>query len=308
MDSKQKIIFTLKQAGDVVSGETLSAELGVSRVSVWKHIQGLVRSGVPIVSSPKGYRLSRDPDSLWPWEFDFWHDRIHYFRETTSTMDEATNLARSGCPDLSVVVAQRQTSGRGRMQRTWLSADGGLYFTIVIRPDIAMMQAGLVNLAAAIDMANLLQASYQVDARLKWPNDILVDKHKICGVLSQIEAEGDQVAYMGIGIGLNVNNAPETQEPTAISLRTLLARSVPRREILSAFLERFEKRMSSFDPFAVIEQWKSGNVTIGQQVRVFTVKNWVEGTAVDVDSHGGLILELADGSRQTVMHGDCFHR
>ena len=164
MDSKQKIFNILNRADGVISGETLSAELGVSRVSIWKHIQGLVQSGISIVSSPKGYRMTRDPDSLVPWAFEAWQDRIHYFQETGSTMDEAMVMARKGCADFTVVVAQRQTCGRGRMQRTWLSADGGLYFTVVVRPDIPMMLAGLVNLAAAVDMANLLRSLYQVDA------------------------------------------------------------------------------------------------------------------------------------------------
>jgi BirA family biotin operon repressor/biotin-[acetyl-CoA-carboxylase] ligase len=194
------------------------------------------------------------------------------------------------------------------MQRTWQSAGGGLYFTVVVRPDIPMMLAGLVNLAAAVDMAKLLRSLYQVDACLKWPNDILVDNHKLCGLLSQMEAEGDQVAHMNIGIGLNVNNAPETESPIAISLKALLGRPVPRREILVAFLNIFEKRMLTFDPHVVISEWKSNNVTLGRRVRVITVKDMVEGTAVDVDSHGGLILQLSDGTRQTVMHGDCFHR
>ncbi|WP_372679502.1 biotin--[acetyl-CoA-carboxylase] ligase [Desulfosarcina sp.] len=308
MDPKQTIYNLLNRADDVVSGETLSAELGVSRVSVWKHVQGLIKSGISIVSSPKGYRLTRDPDSLVPWAFDARQDRIHYFQETGSTMDEAMVMARKGCVDFTVVVAQRQTRGRGRMQRTWLSADGGLYFTVVVRPDIPMMLAGLVNLAAAVDMAKLLRSLYQVEACLKWPNDILVGNHKLCGLLSQMEAEGDQVAHMNIGVGLNVNNAPETEAPIATSLKALLGRPVPRREILVAFLNEFEKRMSTFDPHAVIDEWKSNNVTLGRTVRVITVKDVVEGTAVDVDAHGGLILELADGTSQTVMHGDCFHR
>jgi BirA family biotin operon repressor/biotin-[acetyl-CoA-carboxylase] ligase len=308
MDPKQTIYNILNRADGVISGETLSAELGVSRVSIWKHIQGLVKSGISIVSSPKGYRLTRDPDSLVPWAFDTWQDRIHFFQETGSTMDEAMVMARKGCADFTVVVAQRQTRGRGRMQRTWQSAGGGLYFTVVVRPDIPMMLAGLVNLAAAVDMAKLLRSLYQVDACLKWPNDILVDNHKLCGLLSQMEAEGDQVAHMNIGIGLNVNNAPETESPIAISLKALLGRPVPRREILVAFLNIFEKRMLTFDPHVVISEWKSNNVTLGRRVRVITVKDMVEGTAVDVDSHGGLILQLSDGTRQTVMHGDCFHR
>jgi BirA family biotin operon repressor/biotin-[acetyl-CoA-carboxylase] ligase len=308
MDPKSHIVKLLDQADAVVSGETLSRALGVSRVAVWKHIKRLVQSGVPIVASSKGYRLTRDPDSLSPWAFGHRRERIHYFTETSSTMDEATRLARSGCPDFSVAVALRQTHGRGRMQRTWLSADGGLYFTVVIRPDIPMLQAGLVNLAAAVDMADALRSVHQIDARLKWPNDLLADNRKICGILSQMEAEGEHVASMNIGIGLNVNNAPETEEPMAVSLKTLLGQPVPRRQILMAFLDRFEARMPVFDPQRVVDQWRSRNATLGQRVRVFTVKEMVEGTAVDVDAHGGLVLRLADGTLQTVIYGDCFHQ
>jgi BirA family biotin operon repressor/biotin-[acetyl-CoA-carboxylase] ligase len=123
-----------------------------------------------------------------------------------------------------------------------------------------------------------------------------------------MEVEGEQVAYIGIGIGLNVNNAPETAEPVAVSMKTLTGRAIPRRDILEAFLDRFEKRMAAFDPQAVIAQWKSVNVTIGQRVRVFTIKEVIEGTAEDVDANGGLIVRLADGTFKTVLVGDCFHR
>jgi BirA family biotin operon repressor/biotin-[acetyl-CoA-carboxylase] ligase len=123
-----------------------------------------------------------------------------------------------------------------------------------------------------------------------------------------MHAEGDQVAHMTIGIGLNINNAPETEEPMAISLKVLLGRSVPRREILVAFLDAFKQRMAAFDPQAIIGQWKLNNVTLGRQVRIVTANQRLEGTAVDVNPHGGLILQVADGTQQTVIYGDCFHR
>ena len=308
MDPKQKIIRILDHDGGVVSGEILSAELGVSRVSIWKHIKGLVQQGVPIQSSAKGYRLATDPDSLHPYHFASRQDRIHFFQETGSTMDEAMRLARDGCPDFTVAVALRQSRGRGRMQRVWSSGAGGLYFTVVIRPDIPLMLSGLVNLAAAIDMADTLRSGYGAAAGLKWPNDILINEKKICGILSQMEAEGDQVGYLNIGMGLNVNNHPESVEPGAVSLKALLRRSVPRREILIAFLDAFETRMKHFDPAAVIAQWKLHNLTLGKRVRVATVKETVEGLALDLDVHGGLVLQLEDGTRQTVVHGDCFHQ
>jgi BirA family transcriptional regulator, biotin operon repressor / biotin---[acetyl-CoA-carboxylase] ligase len=307
MSPKQKIIRILNHDGGVVSGETLSAELGISRVSIWKHIKGLVQQGFPIQSSAKGYRLATDPDSLHPYNFTSRQDRIHFFQETESTMDEAMHLARDGCPDFTVAVALRQTRGRGRMQRVWSSDEGGLYFTVVVRPDIPIVFSGLVNLAAAIDMADILRSGYAVAASLKWPNDILVNEKKICGILSQMEAEGDQVDYLNIGMGLNVNNQPESTETGAVSLKFLTGRFVPRREILAAFLAAFENRMKNFDSAAVIAQWKLHNLTLGKRVRVATVKETVEGLAVDLDEHGGLILQLADGTRQTVVHGDCFH-
>ncbi|PID40861.1 MAG: biotin--[acetyl-CoA-carboxylase] ligase [Proteobacteria bacterium] len=307
MNSKQRIFHILKQHNCVVSGETLSAELGISRVSVWKHVRGLVQDGIAVQSSKQGYRLQPDADGLHPFHFDAREERIHFFPETGSTMDEAMLLARQGCPAFTVVVAQRQTRGRGRMQRSWASADGGLFFTVVLRPAVPLLLSGLVNLAAAVDMAGILISTYGVEAGVKWPNDILVNGKKICGILSQMEAEGDQVAHLNIGMGLNVNNSPEQEQPMAVSLSSLLKRKVPRRQILTAFLDVFEQRMRAWDTGRVLTQWKSCNVTLGKRVRVETLRQTVEGMAVDLDDHGGLILEMEDGAMRTVVHGDCFH-
>ena len=308
MSPKDKILKLLTETDDVLSGETISAQLGISRVSVWKHIKGLITSGISISSSAKGYRLISDPDSLAAWEFGARAGRIHYFSEVSSTMDAARALAREGCPENTVVVVQRQTQGRGRMQRTWSSTDGGLYFSIVARPAIPVMIASLVNLAAAVYMADTIRSLHRIEAILKWPNDIYAHQHKLCGILSQMEAEGDQIAYINTGIGLNVNNDPTVAEPKAISLKSLLGRSVPRREILEAFLDRFEKQMAQFDPQAVIARWRADNMTIGRKVRIQTINDTFEGAAVDIDPLGGLVLQLTDGRLKTVVHGDCFEQ
>ncbi len=308
MKTKEKIFHLLKETDDILSGERISAELGVSRVSVWKHIKKMVAAGIPISSSSKGYRLSSNPDSLNPMEFGDRAGRVHYFQETSSTMDDATALARQGCPDFTVIVAERQTGGRGRMERVWISGSGGLYFTTVVRPDIPVIQASLVTLAAAVEMTMLLRSSYNIPASLKWPNDILVNGLKICGFLSRMETEGDQIGHLSIGIGLNVNNAPEQEEPVAVSMKKLLGRTIPRREILVSFLDCFEKRLENFDPQAVIDDWKNNNITIGKQVTITTFKETVEGIATDIDLIGGLILQLPDGTRETIIHGDCFQR
>jgi len=307
MDQKEKIYTILKEAKSIVSGEKISTILGISRVSVWKHIKGMVQSDIPVISTSRGYRLEQDPDSMLPWEFGIWQDRIHHFRELPSTMEEAAALARQGCPDFTVVVAEKQTRGRGRMERVWSSDRGGLYFTVIVRPDIPAALASLVNLAAAVEMADLLRVSYNIQASLKWPNDILVNRAKICGILSQMETEGEDIANLRVGVGLNVNNSPEKREPGAVSLKTLAGQPHQRREILIAFLNKLKKRLKDFNPEALIADWKSNNITIGRQVTVATFKNTVTGKALDIDSYGGLILQKADGSKETVLHGDCFH-
>ena len=305
---RERIFKILSEADEVLSGEKISDELGISRVSVWKHIKKMINSGIPITSSSKGYLLNPDPDNLNPMGFGAWKDSIHYFSETTSTMDEALTLARQGCPGFTVVLASRQTQGRGRMRRVWASDDGGLFFTVVVRPDLPVSQASLLNLTAAIELSKLLRSSYGIDACLKWPNDLLVGDQKICGFLSQMETEGDLIGYLSIGIGLNVNNDPEQTEPRAVSMKNILGRKVHRKELLIQFLNHYKKRIEQFDAYDLIREWKENNTTIGRRVNVVTLRDTHEGNAVDIDSQGGLVLELEDGSRETVIHGDCFYK
>ena len=307
MGTKEKIYILLSKADGTLSGELISKELGMSRVSVWKHIKGMVNAGIPITSSPKGYTLIPDVDSLQSLRFGPRSDLIHHHAEVSSTMDEAVVLARSGCPDFTVVVAERQTKGRGRMERIWISGDGGLYFTIVVRPDLPLQQAHLVNLAAGVEINHLLRASYGIESWLKWPNDILVDNKKICGCLSQMHIEGEVIEYLSVGIGLNVNNTTADVEQAAISMKEILGHAVDRKDILLRFIDRFEERMESFNPTALIEEWKTYNDTIGREVTIRTRKNTFEGKAVEVDSQGGLVIENDAGEYETVIYGDCFY-
>lgn len=307
MGTREKIFKLLSEADSVLSGERISQELGISRVSVWKHVKGMTDSGVAIAASAKGYVLGPDGDSLNPLGFGHLQDRIHYHREITSTMDEAVALARSGCPDFTVVVSEQQSSGRGRMARTWVSDEGGLYFSVVVRPELPIDLAHLVNLAAALEINDILRSSYGIDSWLKWPNDILVSDKKICGCLSQMEIEGGDIGFLNIGIGLNANNNPSPVEPAAISMKQILGGDVPRRIILTDFINRFEDRLAAFDPPALIEEWKSQSNTIGRKVGVVTKKKKYQGTAVDVDDKGGLVVEYEDGTRDTVIYGDCFY-
>ncbi len=304
---KGKILNILRDEKNIVSGEILSDRLGISRVSIWKHIKKLREIGYPIEATSKGYCLISTPDVLYPWEFGDRESKIHYFDAVDSTMDVARELARNNCPHFTVVIAGRQTKGRGRLKRTWLSSEGGLYFSMILRPKIPPALSSRVNFAASMILARTLRKMFEIDAMVKWPNDILIDGRKVSGLLSEMEAETDRVRFINVGVGINVNNDPTVREPMAISLKKILGRKISRRAFLSEFLNSFESRLNHGTLENVVFEWKKYAETLNRQVKIVTNREISEGLAIDVDQDGALILKLADGSLKKIIHGDCFH-
>jgi BirA family biotin operon repressor/biotin-[acetyl-CoA-carboxylase] ligase len=304
---RANILTLMRDAQDVLSGESLSNRLGVSRVSVWKHIRKLQEAGYAIEATSQGYRLLEEPDLPYAWEFESGAARVHYLPEAPSTMDVALEMARQGAPHLSVVVAGRQTHGRGRLSRQWASGDGGLYLTLILRPQLPPLYAGRLTFLTGAVLARTIQDEYQLPARVKWPNDILIDECKVAGMLSQMEAEGDALSFVNIGIGLNVNNDPGKANAAATSLAKQLGGPLSRKEVLSRFLARLEERLAGPLDETVITEWKAHAITLGRPVEVVTIHQTLRGVAEDVDAHGALRLRLVDGTITTVVHGDCFH-
>ena len=303
---KAQILELLRTSGEVVSGNLLCSRLGASRVAVWKHIQKLQELGYEIESGPKGYRLRSSPDSLYAWEFPGREDRMVYLDEVPSTMGLAKDLARKGCPAFTTVVAGRQTCGRGRLRREWRSEAGGLYFTVVLRPQVPVLWSSRVNFLASLTLCSLLRNGYGVGAGVKWPNDILVEGRKLCGLLSEMECEAEEVTFITVGIGINVNNDVTGIEPPAVSLRDLLGRTVARAEILGRFLDAMEQGIAAEPWETVIDEWKKHSISLNRAVRIVTAKDDISGVAVGVDANGALLLRQADGTLATILHGDCF--
>jgi BirA family biotin operon repressor/biotin-[acetyl-CoA-carboxylase] ligase len=206
-----------------------------------------------------------------------------------------------------VVVAGIQTKGRGRLKRQWLSPSGGLYFTMVLKPEIPSALSHRLNFAASYTLACTFREMFGIDAKVKWPNDILVNDAKLVGILSELETESDMVSFVNIGIGINANNDTSRVDQKAISLKALLGRDVSRKEILARFLAAFFKRLSDEDLEDIIDRWKEHNATLGRKVRIVTMTQEIEGRAVDVDDDGALLLELKSGESQRITYGDCFH-
>jgi BirA family biotin operon repressor/biotin-[acetyl-CoA-carboxylase] ligase len=304
---KTRILEILKQATGTISGEELSSRLNVSRVTIWKHIKALQELGYRIHSGPKGYSYRPQDDFLYPWEFGDRQPLIHHYESLDSTMDTARELARKGAADRTVVIAETQEKGRGRLQRTWHSQKGGLYFTLTLRPKIPAPSGFLVNFIASTALVEAIREYTGVEAQVKWPNDILVGRQKLSGMISEMETDADMVAFINIGIGLNVNNDPSGLEKSAASLAGLVGHELSRKALLELFLDKLSTRLEDLQLDSAVRNWKKYTMTIGRQVQIDTMNESTRGKALDVDDTGALVLELEDGTTRKVVYGDCFH-
>ena len=304
---KGQLLKALQERSDYLSGETLSEQLGVSRVSIWKHIHSLKEDGYVIEASSRGYRLISSPDLLLPYEFPDLEQKIHYFPAIGSTMDAARELAKRGAKEGTIVIAEAQTRGRGRLSREWLSPEGGIYFTIILRPRISPAYAPRINLMVAVAVAATIRKLLGLKAELKWPNDVLIEGRKVCGILAEIDAETDVINFVNVGIGINANTSIPQFEKTATSLKDALGREISRKDFLRSLLVEIERRQPLLMKVDLLEEWKKLSATLKKDVRIMSLGEEVLGQAIDIDATGALILKGKDGSLKTVLVGDCIH-
>jgi BirA family transcriptional regulator, biotin operon repressor / biotin---[acetyl-CoA-carboxylase] ligase len=315
---REKIIEFLEKKQEHVSGDALANRLGISRQALWKHIQELKEMGYDIAAIPHvGYRLVATPDRLFPCEVsrglgtEFVGQKVHYFEHVFSTMDEAMRLGILGAPCGTLVVAESQTKGRGRLGRCWFSPKyKGLYVSLLLRPRMPPALVSLITLLAAVSIVEAIYAFVGLRPRIKWPNDIMLQGKKLGGILTELNAEMDKVKYIVIGIGLNVNNDKKSLIAGGTSLREHLKEDVRRvallQEVLCRIEEnylRFEKKGGSF----LIEKWREHNMTLGKRVKVYCHKEHIEGEAVDIDVDGGLLVRKDSGITSKIMSGDVVH-
>jgi BirA family transcriptional regulator, biotin operon repressor / biotin---[acetyl-CoA-carboxylase] ligase len=304
---KGQILKALRERSDYLSGETLSGKLGISRVSIWKHIHSLKEDGYVIEASSRGYRLISSPDLLLPYEFPDLEQKIHYFPAISSTMDAARELAKKGAKEGTIVIAEAQTRGRGRLSREWLSPEGGIYFTLILRPRISPAYAPRINLMVAVAVAATIRKLLGLKAELKWPNDVLIEGRKVCGILAEIDAETDVINFVNVGIGINANTSIPQFEKTATSLKDVLGREISRKDFLRSLLVEIERRLPLLMEADLLDEWKKLSATLKRDVRIMSLGEEVIGQAIDIDATGALILKGKDGSLRTVLVGDCIH-
>jgi BirA family biotin operon repressor/biotin-[acetyl-CoA-carboxylase] ligase len=306
-ETKRQILKALRKFGGYLSGEMLSNQLGISRVSIWKHIHSLKEEGYIIEISPMGYRLVSSPDLLLPYEFTGLEQKIYYFPEIGSTMDAARELAKRGAREGTIVIAEVQTRGRGRLSREWLSPEGGIYFTLVLRPSISPAYAPRINLIASIAVAATIRKLFGLKAELKWPNDVLIEGKKVCGILAEMDAEMDAVNFVNVGIGINANTSIPQFEKTVTSLKNVLGREISRKEFLSALLTEIEGQRPLLIKSDLLQEWRKLSVTLDKDVKIVAPGEVIVGRAIDIDTTGALIVKEKDGSLKKAMAGDCIH-
>lgn len=237
---------------------------------------------------------------------------IFFSRKVGSTNDWAKELAELGAPEGTVAIAETQTAGHGRLGRKWHSPKGGLWFSIILKPKLKPMETVKLVFLAGLAVAETLRSLYGLKVETKWPNDVLVNGRKVCGILSEMKTIGEKVTYAIVGIGINANFDahkvfPEKLKETATSLKTLLGRKVVLEELFRSLLEKMDSLYEVFlkNEFnQILEKWKSFASFLSREVEVLTESEKIEGLAVDIDSNGVLVLKLKDGSLKRIFAGD----
>ncbi len=313
----QQIVATLLKR-EPVSGEDLAGLLGVSRTAVWKHIRLLKEVGFAVEArTGKGYRLTQVPDLLLPvliqalLKTKIMGRTIYYFPQIESTNTKARELAEKGAPEGTLVVAEYQTRGKGRMARPWESPAGeNLLFSLILRPTLPPQQTFNLILLVSVALCRSIQMETNLELKIKWPNDLYCQEKKMAGILAEFAAESDRLNYVIIGVGLNVNWSPaalpeDAQPATSILLESGLRAS--RLEILASFLSGMEQlyRKAQREGYHFIKKaWEHYSLIKNRPVRVMNGEEAWTGIAQGIDPQGALLVILDSGEKKRFLTGD----
>ena len=318
-ETTARIMEVLKRPrGEYLSGQEMSDTLGISRAAVWKQISVLRGMGYAIEAVPsKGYRLSTASRPYNDLEISsglttkLIGRSVHFHREIASTNETAIRMAKGSAPEGTVVVADRQCGGRGRLGRRWESPSGGIYTSIILRPHITPSDAPKMSLMTAVAVAEAVGAFLPDPPSVKWPNDLLVNGRKIAGILAEMDAEMDRVNFIVIGIGINVDvvkdGLPPEVRDIATSVREVRGEPVSRVELLQNLYCKIEVWYDRFlrDGFAPVrEAWMRFSEMGGRTVTVKQFDGVVNGTALGIDEDGALMVRGREGEVTRVTGGD----
>ncbi|WP_085992049.1 biotin--[acetyl-CoA-carboxylase] ligase [Oceanobacillus senegalensis] len=310
--TRNKLIEILSNNKDqYISGQDLSEKLQISRSAIWKHMNELKKDGYEIEGkSKKGYRIIQFPNKLsentikWGLKTNWLGKEVIHRESVNSTQIIAHDAARDGFPNGTIVVADEQTKGRGRITRSWHSRrDKGMWLSMVLRPEIEPNLAPQLTLLTATVLAEVLESYTNIKPQIKWPNDILVNKRKVAGILTEMQAEQDRIWYVIIGVGLNVNhNEKELSEVIkreATSLKLETNKEWALKEIIQEFLHTFEKSYEYYleNGFSNIKRkWEHYGFKIGQEISIKTFNEEWNAPFLGISEDGALVTKTIDGN------------
>lgn len=315
---KEEILRLLRSADGYISGQELCNRFGVSRTAVWKAINQLKEAGYEIEAQQnKGYRLMAAPDLMTEAEIkslmhtDWVAKEVLYFDTIDSTNTKAQELAEKGYPSGTLVVADKQESGKGRRGRSWVSPSGtGIFMTLMIKPDINPNNASMLTLVAALAVAKAITSVTGEEAMIKWPNDIVVNGKKVCGILTEMNAQFDYINHIVVGIGINVHNESFPEEISQMASSLMIeagGKRFHRAQIIAETMLYFEQYYDTFlktqDLSALVREYDELLVNRNKSVRVLDPKEPFDGKAMGITPKGELIVDTWE-SRKLVSSGE----
>ena len=315
---KTQILKMLRSSSEYTSGQSICNTLGVSRTAVWKYINQLKEDGYVIDAlQNKGYHISEYPDVMTEvelgslFENEFIGSEIHFYDQIDSTNNEARKIAENGAQHGTLVITECQNGGRGRRGKTWISPSGsGIWMSIILRPEMEPYNASMLTLIAALAATSAIRKCCGTECYIKWPNDIVLNGKKICGILTEMSAEPDAVNYVVIGIGINVNTTEFDEEIKAVasSLFAETGQKIKRSMLVAAFATEFEKYYDIFiqtqDMSHLVEEYNSMLINAGKEVTITDSKGAFSGIAIGTDNKGQLIVTCEDGSVKNIIAGE----
>lgn len=314
---RTELLTALKEAEDYISGQELCERFGVSRTAIWKAVNQLKEAGYEIEAvQNRGYKIISVPDRLNEAELQsirktVWAGQeIFYYDVTDSTNARAKQLAEEGHPNGTLAVAEKQEAGRGRRGRSWEAPAGsGIYMTLVLKPEIDPNNASMITLVAALAVAGAITKCTGKPAGIKWPNDIVMNGKKVCGILTEMSAQFDYVNHIVVGIGINVHNEnfPKEIEQMATSIYLETGEHVNRAALIEEVLEQFERYYAVYleteDLSGLVREYNASLVNMQKNVRVLDPKEPFEGKAMGITDRGELIVDTWE-SRKLVSSGE----
>ena len=301
-----------------ISGARIAREIGVSRSSVWRWVEKLRSLGVRVKGEPHaGYRLERAADVLVPGLLNpllrgtIFHNHVHHFFKAGSTNEIALELGRRGAPAGTVVIAEEQSNGRGRLGRNWHSEKArGIYASVLLRPAIAPGSAAMLTIVAGLAAREAVYRQTGLEPDIRWPNDLLLGGRKFAGILTEMQAQPDRIEFVVVGVGINVNHEkfPEPIEKIATSLRIESAREQSRVGLLAGLLHELERhynRWMTEGSAPMVERFSQvSSLARGKRVRVENAAESFTGTTDGIEPGGWLRVRRDDGRVEPVISGD----